>query len=96
VRDEIGQYQALNVRPFGLNPAEPDKHTAYAERLKLPFVLLSDPGTAIAKSYNAGKGFGNGVTRTVYLVGQDGRILFGAQGAPGAEINLEPLRQRNS
>ena len=91
MRDEIEQYKQVNVRPFGLNPASPDKHAAYAARLQLPFPLLSDPGAAIATSYHAAKGWGIGVTRTVYLVGTDGRILYGARGAPGPEITLEAL-----
>jgi thioredoxin-dependent peroxiredoxin len=91
VRDEISQYQQLNVRPFGVNPAAPDKHAGYAARLQLPFVLLSDPGEAIAKAYHAVRPWGSGITRTVYLVGTDGRILYGARGAPGPDISLVPL-----
>jgi peroxiredoxin Q/BCP len=91
VRDEIEEYQRVNVRPFGLNPASPEKHQAYAARLELPFPLLSDPDAAIARQYNAAKGWGMGVVRTVYLVGTDGRIVYSARGAPGAEITLESL-----
>jgi peroxiredoxin Q/BCP len=91
VRDEIQQYQQANVRPFGLNPASPEKHAAYAARLQLPFPLLSDPDGVIAKRFHAAKGWGIGVTRTVYLVGTDGRILYGARGAPGPEITLAAL-----
>jgi peroxiredoxin len=91
VRDEIEQYRHNNVRPFGLNPAAPDRHAAYAERLQLPFPLLSDPDAAIAKRYHADKGWGMGLARTVYLVGMDGRILYGARGAPGPEITLAAL-----
>jgi peroxiredoxin len=93
VRDEIEQYQRVNVRPFGVNPAAPDKHAGYAERLKLPFVLLSDPDLSIAKAYQATVPWKSGVSRSVYLVGQNGRIVFGARGAPGPEISLEALHQ---
>ena len=95
MRDEIGSYQEHNVRPFGINPAEPEKHAAYAGRLQLPFPLLSDPNGEIAKAYHAGRPWGMGVTRTVYLVGQDGRILYGARGAPGADVSLAPLMERS-
>ena len=91
MRDEIAQYTAANVRPFGVNPATPEKHAAYAARLQLPFALLSDPDSEIAKLYHAAKPWGIGVTRTVYLVGQDGRIVYGARGAPGPEITLESI-----
>ena len=91
MRDEIIQYNQARVRPFGVNPATPEKHAAYAARLQLPFPLLSDPGGDIARSYHAAKPWGIGVTRTVYLVGQDGRIVYGARGAPGPEITLESI-----
>lgn len=81
-------YRQHRVRPFGLNPASPEKHAEYAERLKLPFVLLADPGAAIAKAYHAALPWGVGVTRTVYLVGQDGTIRYGQRGAPGPELSL--------
>lgn len=91
MRDEIEQYRHAAVRPFGVNPASPDKHAAYAARLHLPFPLLADPDAAIARRYHAARPWGIGVARTVYLVGRDGRILYGARGAPGAEISLVPL-----
>lgn len=92
MRDEINRYRELNVRPFGLNPAAPEKHADYAARLRLPFVLLSDPGATIAKSYHANMSWGIGIARTVYLVGQDGTIRFGQRGAPGPDVNLAPLK----
>ena len=95
MRDEIEQYRQLNVQPFGVNPAAPDKHAAYAEKLHLPFVLLSDPDHATAKAYNATRPWNLGITRTVYLIGQDGRVIFSARGAPGVEVSLEGLNSKS-
>ena len=95
MRDEIEQYRALNVRPFGVNSAAPDKHAGYADRLHLPFVLLSDPEYTVARAYDATLPWKLGITRTVYLIGQDGKVKFGARGAPGADISLEALREKN-
>jgi peroxiredoxin Q/BCP len=91
VRDEIEQYRRAGVQPLGLNPAAAGKHAAYAARLQLPFPLLSDPDAAIAERYHAARGWGIGVVRTVYLVGKDGRILYGARGAPGPDVSLAAL-----
>lgn len=91
MRDEINEYQRFNVNPFGINPAAAEKHAAYVERLKLPFVLLSDPKGTIARAYHAALPWGTGVTRTVYLIGRDGAILFGQRGAPGATVSLAAL-----
>jgi thioredoxin-dependent peroxiredoxin len=92
VRDEIIEYEQLGVKPFGVNPATPEQHAGYAERLKLPFVLLSDPGGKIAGQFHALAGWGTGITRTVYLVGRDGLIQYSQRGAPGSEQILESLR----
>lgn len=85
------QYQEHGVQPFGVNPASVDAHAAYVARLKLNFPLLSDAGRKIASAYNAARPMGMGVIRTVYLIGQDGRVRFGRRGAPGAGISLPAL-----
>ena len=92
MRDEIGQYQASGVRPFGINPAPPASHAAYAEDLGLPFTLLSDPGLEVSRAYGALRPDGAGIARSVCLVDRDGRVRYSQAGAPGAEIILESLR----
>jgi peroxiredoxin Q/BCP len=89
VREEIGRYRMAGVRPFGVNPATPEAHREYAERLELPFLLLSDPGLTVARRYHAVRPDAAEIDRTVYLVGRDGRVIFSARGAPGADIVLE-------
>jgi peroxiredoxin Q/BCP len=88
VRDEIEQYRRANVQPFGLNPAGVDSHRTYAEKLGLPFPLLSDPGGTVAQAYGAVKLGGLSIQRSVVLVGQDGRVRFAQRGAPGAGESL--------
>jgi peroxiredoxin len=92
VRDEILQYQACNVRPFGVNPASAEAHRGYAERLGLPFPLLSDAGLAISRAYGALRPDGREISRSVVLVDRDGLIRYSQAGAPGADIVLESLR----
>ena len=91
LRDEIIAYRDADVRPFGVNPAPVVAHTDYAVRLGLPFPLLSDPDLAIARTYQAVRPDGARIDRTVYLIDRDGTVLFGARGAPGAEITLDGL-----
>lgn len=88
MRDEIERYRAANVAPFGINPRAVADHAEYARRLRLPFPLLADAGAGVARRYHAVVGDGARIVRTVYLIGQDGRIRFAAQGAPSAEIVL--------
>lgn len=93
MRDEISEYAAHEVQPFGVNPASAASHAAYAERLKLPFPLLSDPGLAVSRAYGAVRPGGEAIARSVVLVDRDGTIRYANAGAPGAAISLENLRR---
>jgi peroxiredoxin len=91
VRDEILAYTEHDIRPFGVNPASVKNHAAYAERLKLPFPLLSDTGLSISRAYGTVKPDGSGIARSVCLIDRDGTVLYAQAGAPGAEVVLESL-----
>ena len=92
MRDDLPQYLSHRIRPFGVNPADPEQHAAYAQRLRLPFPLLSDPGLTIARAYGALRPDGESIARTVVLVDEDGTIAYRQAGAPGAGIVLASLR----
>jgi peroxiredoxin len=92
VRDEIADYKACGVRPFGVNPASTASHAGYASRLGLPFVLLSDPGLGISRAYGALRPDETSIARSVCLVERDGTIVYSQRGAPGANVILEGLR----
>ena len=92
MRDDLPIYERERVRPFGVNPASAESHTGYAERLRLPFPLLSDPDLAVARAYGAVRPDGLTIARSVVLIEQDGTIIYSQAGAPGAEIVLEALR----
>jgi peroxiredoxin len=91
VRDEIQRYTKHDIRPFGVNPASVKSHAAYAERLGLPFPLLSDPGLRISSAYGTLKPDGGAIARSVCLIDRDGRVLYTQAGAPGADVILENL-----
>jgi peroxiredoxin Q/BCP len=91
VRDEIQTYTDHNIRPFGVNPASAEKHTGYAEKLGLPFPLLSDPDRMISAAYGSVKPIIPAIARSVCLIDRDGTVLYTQAGAPGAAIILESL-----
>jgi peroxiredoxin len=91
VRDEIESYSSNDIRPFGVNPASVESHTAYAAKLGLPFPLLSDRGLEISRAYGTLKPDGNGIARSVCLIDRDGLVLYSQAGAPGASIVLESV-----
>jgi thioredoxin-dependent peroxiredoxin len=92
VRDEIQVYTEHNIRPFGVNPASVESHRTYAERLGLPFPLLSDSELKISRAYGTLKTFGSGISRSVCLIDRDGQVLYSQAGAPGADVILEGLQ----
>ncbi len=91
MRDEIKAYTDHDIRPFGVNPASVERHKAYAEKLGLPFPLLSDPDLAISSAYGSLKSLLPGTARSVCLIDRDGTVLYAQAGAPGASIILEVL-----
>lgn len=92
MRDDLPLYERHRIRPFGVNPASAASHAGYAERLRLTFPLLSDPGLAVARAYGAVRPDGGTIARSVVLIDQDGTVVYSQAGAPGAEIVLEALR----
>ena len=76
------KFERAGMQPFGVNPASPDSHRSYADKMRFNFPLLSDPDRAIARVYQALKEDGKGIVRTVYVVGTDGTIRFAQRGAP--------------
>ena len=91
MRDEQSKFEAKQVTTIGVNPASVVSHEKYADGFKFNFPLLSDSERSIAGAYHALKPDGKGIQRTVYLIGRDGRILFGERGAPAADAVLKAL-----
>ena len=92
MRDEIQTYTDNDIRPFGVNPASAERHAAYAAKLGLPFLLLSDPDQAISGAYGTLKPLVAGIARSVCLIDRDGTVLYSQPGAPGASVVVESLR----
>lgn len=92
MRDDLPLYARHSIRPFGVNPASAESHAGYAERLRLTFPLLSDPGLTMARAYGAIRPDGLTIARSVVLIEQDGTVVYSQAGAPGAGIVLEALR----
>jgi peroxiredoxin Q/BCP len=93
VRDEQAKYQAKAVETLGLNPASVPDHEKYVTKFSFNFRLLADTERKAARDYQALKPDGKGILRTVYLIGRDGKVLFGKRGAPPASEVLAVLRE---
>lgn len=82
MRDAIDDLRAHDVEPYGVNAADAASHRAFIDAFDFPFDLLVDSGNLVAEAYGALKPDGSGITRTVVVVGKNGRVLFRAAGAP--------------
>jgi len=75
-RDSFTGLAELGVTVFGISGDYVFSHREWARSLNLPFALLSDHDHAVARayqSYNEAKGYN---VRTVFVVGQDGQVLY--------------------
>ena len=93
MRDEQAKFQAKGVETLGVNPASVPDHEQYVAKFKFNFRLLADSEREAARAYQALKADGRGILRTVYLIGRDGKVLFGKRGAPPASEVLAVLRE---
>jgi peroxiredoxin Q/BCP len=76
-RDGYNDLQRWGIVLLGCSIDGADSHRAFAKKYSLPFPLLLDPGSKIAKAYGADNGIPIlGLDRRVtYVIGDDGRIL---------------------
>jgi peroxiredoxin Q/BCP len=80
-RDDYSAYQEAGVTILGVSPDSAKTHTNFIAKHDLPFTLLADTEREVLKLYGAWglkKMYGReyeGVLRTTYLIGADGKIL---------------------
>ena len=85
MRGAVDAFRAIDTEPYGVNQADAASHLAFIEEQKLPFDLLVDEGLHVARAYEALKPEAKSISRTVVVVGKDGRIIYRAAGAPPPE-----------
>ena len=85
MRGAVDAFRAIDAEPYGVNQADAASHLAFIEEQELPFDLLIDQGLQVARAYDALKPEGKSISRTVVVIGKDGRIIFRASGAPPPE-----------
>jgi thioredoxin-dependent peroxiredoxin len=80
-RDDYSQYKQAGVEILGVSPDSPKSHTKFKNKFDLPFTLLADTDHAVSDAYGVwglkkmmGREY-EGIYRTTFLLGPDGRIL---------------------
>jgi peroxiredoxin Q/BCP len=96
-RDDFGAYKEAGVVILGISPDSPKSHAKFKAKYDLPFTLLADIGHKVCQAYGVwgrkkmmGREF-DGVLRTTFLIGQDGRILEVFENVKPAEHSAEIL-----
>jgi peroxiredoxin Q/BCP len=77
LNDNLTQFRALGVPVIGVSRDDAASHQAFQSKYGLRFSLLSDPDRKVHEAYGAWgdrPGRGEGVIRSSFLVGSDGRI----------------------
>lgn len=89
------KFLAVNVRIFGVNPADRESHEKFARGQDLKFPLLVDEGGAVARQYGALLELPFGaprVIRTVYLVNPMRKIRLANRGSPSVAAILRSVQ----
>jgi peroxiredoxin Q/BCP len=79
-RDDFPQFQSLNALIFGVSKDSVKRHSSFAQKFNLPFLLLSDESGEVCEKYEVwqeksmyGKKY-MGIVRSTYLIDPEGKI----------------------
>jgi thioredoxin-dependent peroxiredoxin len=92
VRKNITHMREAGLEPVGVNPGDAETHQRFREAHALNFELLVDEGSEVAKAYGAIKPEGEGIQRSVVIVGRNGKVIFAKEGAPAWQQILNATR----
>jgi peroxiredoxin Q/BCP len=74
-RDRFEEFQDLGCEVIGISSDSEDKHKEFAEKHKLPFILLADIKQEVRKLFGVpGSLFGLIPGRVTYIVGKDEKV----------------------
>jgi peroxiredoxin Q/BCP len=76
IRDTFDEFKGLNAIVFGVSFDSVESHKKFAEKYKLPFVLLADADKKIAKAYGAADENSPVAARVTFIIDKQGRIAF--------------------
>ncbi|WP_353128514.1 peroxiredoxin [Parapedobacter pyrenivorans] len=74
-RDSFADYTDAGAMVIGVNSGSVESHKAFAEKHRLPFTLLSDPGNRVLKQFGV-KNVLFLTGRETFVVGLDGKLAF--------------------
>jgi thioredoxin-dependent peroxiredoxin len=98
-RDSYEAFRDAGAEVIGISADSCRSHQQFAQRFRLPFVLLSDDGGVVRKRYGVAKTFGIFPGRSSYLIDREGviRHVFSSQFLPAKHVSeaLSVLKRLN-
>ena len=101
-RDSYEVFQEAGAEVIGISSDSEKSHQQFAKQHRLPFILLSDLGGVVRKSYGVPATFGLLSGRVTYIIDKQGivRHIFSSQFAPQMHVTealkvLKLLREEN-
>jgi peroxiredoxin Q/BCP len=73
-RDSYEAFQEAGATVVGVSADSAESHQAFASRHNLPFILLSDPDSAVHKLYGVGKKLGFITSRETFVIDRQGIV----------------------
>jgi thioredoxin-dependent peroxiredoxin len=92
-RDSYEAFQEAGAEVVGISSDSEKSHQRFANKYRLPFILLSDLGGVVRKFYGVPTTFGLLPGRVTYVIDKEGivRHIFSSQFAPEQHI-VEAIR----
>ena len=87
----IDEFHELDAEVFGVNEASAQSHQVFIDQLNVNVDLLVDEDFKVSRAYDAMKEGEDRISRTVVIVGKNGKIIFRAAGAPPTDELLRVL-----
>lgn len=89
-RDAASEYARRNAQPVAVNPGTLESHQQWADRDGFDFPLCVDENKQVAEAYGVLKPEG-GIQRTVFIVSDEGRVVWVQEGLPATAEILQAL-----
>ena len=88
-RDSYEVFQEAGAEVIGISSDSEKTHQQFANKYKLPFILLSDLGGVVRKFYGVPSRFGLIPGRVTYIIDKQGivRHIFSSQFAPQMHVS---------
>ena len=84
-RDSHEAFREAGAEVIGISADSAESHRRFAERFRLPYMLLADTDGAVRPRYGVPRTFGLFPGRVTYLIDRDGMVrhIFSPSSSPG-------------